>query len=45
MTLNEYAEYKKMSRQSVYNWINEGRVKEIRIRGKRFVDKSTEKAV
>lgn len=43
MTIDEYADYRKVSRQTVYNWIKEGYAKEVRIRGKRFIDKTTGK--
>ena len=41
ITVENYAKEEKVSRQSVYNWIKEGKIKQVTFLGKSFLDKST----
>lgn len=43
LTIKEYADFKKITRKTVYNWLQEGHAKDVLIRGKRFIDKTTGK--
>lgn len=43
MTVQEYAKFIGVERQTVYNWIREGTVKKVTFLGKTFVDKTTKK--
>jgi len=43
MTVQDYAKYIGVERQTVYNWIKEGSIKKVEFLGKAFVDKSTRK--
>lgn len=43
MTVQDYAKYIGVERQTVYNWIKEGTIKKVEFLGKSFVDKSTKK--
>lgn len=40
-TVAEYAKIRGVERQTVYNWIADGRIKKVIFLGKSFVDKST----
>lgn len=40
-TVDQFAKDQKVVRQTVYNWIKEGRIKQVTFLGKSFVDKST----
>ena len=40
-TVIDYARHCGITRQTVYNWINEGKIKKVKFLGKSFVDKST----
>jgi excisionase family DNA binding protein len=41
MTVQDYALSVKVERQTVYNWIKEGKIKKVTFLGKSFVDKTT----
>lgn len=41
VTINKFASEKMVSRQTIYNWIKEGRVKQVEFLGKKFIDRST----
>jgi excisionase family DNA binding protein len=43
MTVADYAKFIRVERQTVYNWIKEGKIKQVEFLGKSFVDKSTKK--
>ena len=43
MTVENYAKDNSVTRQTVYNWIKEGKIKQVNFLGKSFVDKSTKK--
>lgn len=43
MTVQEYAAFIGVKRQTVYNWIKEGNIKQVQFLGKSFVDKTTKK--
>lgn len=43
MTAADYAKFIGVERQTVYNWIKEGKIKQVEFLGKSFVDKSTKK--
>jgi len=43
VTVENYAKQECVSRQSVYNWIKEGKIRQVTFLGKSFVDKSTKK--
>jgi excisionase family DNA binding protein len=43
MTVQDYAKFIGVERQTVYNWIKEGKLKQVEFLGKSFVDKSTKK--
>jgi len=40
-TADKFAKDQNVTRQTVYNWIKDGRIKQITFLGKSFVDKST----
>jgi|GEM_PF-1981181 len=40
-TVAIFAKQKGVERQTVYNWIKDGRIKQVTFLGKSFVDKST----
>ncbi len=40
-TVADFAKQKCVERQTVYNWIKDGRIKQVTFLGKSFVDKST----
>lgn len=40
-TVADFAKEQKVERQTVYNWIKDGRIKKVFFLGKSFVDKST----
>lgn len=40
-TAADFAKTKGVERQTVYNWIKDGRIKKVTFLGKSFVDKST----
>lgn len=40
-TVEQFAKDHNVVRQTVYNWIKEGRIKQVTFLGKSFVDKST----
>ena len=42
-TVVDYAKFKGVTRQTVYNWIKEGDLKQVSFLGKSFVDVSTKK--
>lgn len=42
MNIEDYARLKKVTRQTVYNWIENGWLKDVTILNKRFIDTSTE---
>lgn len=41
MTVNDYAAHKGVKRQTVFNWVKDGKVKKVKFLGKEFIDKST----
>lgn len=41
MTVAQYATLMGKERQTIYNWIETGKVKTVEFLGKRFIDKST----
>jgi excisionase family DNA binding protein len=41
LTVENYAKSNAVTRQTVYNWIKEGKIKKVKFLGKSFVDKST----
>jgi excisionase family DNA binding protein len=43
VTVENYAKYIGVTRQCIYNWIKEGRIKQVTFLGKSFVDKSTKR--
>jgi excisionase family DNA binding protein len=43
MTVQDYAAFIGVERQTIYNWIKEGKIKQVQFLGKSFVDKSTKK--
>lgn len=43
MTVADYAKFMGVERQTVYNWIKSGNIKQVEFLGKSFVDKSTKK--
>lgn len=43
MTVADYAKFIGVERQTVYNWIKSGCIKQVNFLGKSFVDKSTKK--
>lgn len=45
MTVNNYAESMSITRQTVFNWVKEGKLKKVKFLGKEFIDKSTFKKV
>lgn len=45
MTVNAYAIHKEVTRQTVFNWVKDGRLKKVKFLGKEFIDKSTFKEV
>jgi len=40
-TVAQFAKDKCVKRQTIYNWIKDGRIKKVTFLGKSFVDKST----
>jgi excisionase family DNA binding protein len=45
MTVNDYAVLMDVTRQTVFNWVKDGRLKKVKFLGKEFIDKSTFKEV
>lgn len=45
MTVNDYALFKGVKRQTIFNWVKCGRLKKVNFLGKDFIDKSTFKEV
>lgn len=43
MTVEEFAKFKGVTIQTVYNWLKDNRVKQVDFKGKKFIDKSTYK--
>lgn len=41
LTVGNYAKLNAITRQTVYNWIKEGKIQKVKFLGKSFVDKST----
>ena len=41
MTVSDFAKEQKVDRRTIYNWINEGKVKQVDFLKKSWVDKST----
>ena len=41
MTVAQYATLMGKERQTIYNWIETGKIKTVEFLGKRFIDKST----
>ena len=41
LTVENYAKQNAITRQTVYNWIKEGKIQKVHFLGKSFVDKST----
>lgn len=41
MTVNDFAGYKGVRRQTVFNWVKNGKVEKVKFLGKEFIDKST----
>lgn len=41
MSIPDYADHIKVTRQTVYNWLKEGKIKKVTFLGKHFIDKST----
>lgn len=44
MTVDEFAKFKGVTIQTVYNWLKETKVKQVDFKGKKFIDKSTFKS-
>lgn len=40
-TVEKFAKDNAVTRQTVYNWIKDGRIKQVKFLGKSFIDKST----
>ncbi len=45
MSVNDYANHVGKTRQTVFNWVKEGRVEKVKYLGKEWIDKSTLKEV
>lgn len=45
MSVQDYADFAKVKRQTVYNWINDGIIERVEFLGKSWVDKSTKKNI
>lgn len=43
VTITEYAKLRGITRQTVYNWIDEKNLKTVNLLGKQYVDKSSAK--
>ncbi len=41
LTVNDYAILMGITRQTVFNWVKDGKVKKVKFLGKEFIDKST----
>lgn len=41
MTVNDYAAFMGVKRQTIFNWVKDGKVKKVKFLGKEFIDKST----
>jgi len=45
MSVNDYARIAGKTRQTIFNWVKDGRVKKVTYLGKEWIDKSTLKEV
>lgn len=41
MTITDYAKHRGVTRQTVYNWINDKKIKTVDLLGKQYIDKSS----